>query len=154
MSSSSASSPEDWNELEEALEKLLRRDEVDLSRALARLAAAVAEEAAVRPSFARKLRRALRGNGSRGKDSKQRGRSRSLRRPSGVLDPFELYKLGEAHLRRELGHLEVDQLKDIIAEHGMDRDRLAMKWKTPGRLIDRIAETVKTRTSKGAVFRD
>ena len=40
----------------------------------------------------------------------------------------------------------------MIAEHGMDRDKLAMKWKTPDRLIERIVDTVRSRSAKGDVF--
>ena len=38
------------------------------------------------------------------------------------------------HSRR----LDVDQLKDVVAQHQMDRAKLAMKWRTPERLIDLI----------------
>lgn len=49
--------------------------------------------------------------------------------------------------------LSLDQLRDIIAEHGMDNDRLAMKWKDPARVIDRILERVSSRSEKGSAFR-
>ncbi|MFG2683889.1 hypothetical protein ACGFYH_34245, partial [Streptomyces sp. NPDC048392] len=54
------------------------------------------------------------------------------------------------HVRQPL---TLEQLRDIIAEHGMDHDRLAMKWKDPQRVIDRIVERVESRTAKGAAFR-
>jgi hypothetical protein len=47
----------------------------------------------------------------------------------------------------------MEELKDIVAEHGMDSRKLAMKWKTPDRLIDLIVETVRERVTKGNVFR-
>jgi hypothetical protein len=34
----------------------------------------------------------------------------------------------------------------------MDHDRLALRWKNPQRLIERIVETVITRSQKGDVF--
>jgi hypothetical protein len=55
-------------------------------------------------------------------------------------------------LQDQLSLLTVGQLKDIISEHGMDRDKLAMKWQTPGRLIERIVTTVTSRAHKGDVF--
>jgi len=47
----------------------------------------------------------------------------------------------------------LDQLRDIVAEHGMDNDRLAMKWKDSHRVIDRIVERVVDRSEKGSAFR-
>ena len=52
-----------------------------------------------------------------------------------------------------LGELSLDQLKDVVAEHGMDPSRLAIRWKTPARLIDLIATTVRDGAEKGDVFR-
>lgn len=56
-------------------------------------------------------------------------------------------------LRERLATLDLEALRDIVAEHGMDHDRLAMKWKDNGRVIDRIVEKVATRTAKGSAFR-
>lgn len=36
----------------------------------------------------------------------------------------------------------------------MDHDRLAMKWKDPTRVIDRIVERVVARAAKGSAFRN
>jgi hypothetical protein len=84
-----------------------------------------------------------------GGEKKKRGN-----RPSpGVVDPFEVWTSGGLDaLNASLGRLDVEQLKDIVAEHGMDRTKLAMKWKTPQRLIGLIAETVESRTKKGSAF--
>jgi len=60
---------------------------------------------------------------------------------------------GEGELRRRLADLELEQLRDIIAEHGMDNDRLAMKWKDVNRVIDRIVSRVVDRAAKGDAFR-
>ncbi|MDE0403802.1 MAG: hypothetical protein OXI53_00610 [Nitrospira sp.] len=56
-------------------------------------------------------------------------------------------------LRAELALLTLDQLKDIVADYGMDREKLVMKWKTPNRVIDRIVEISISRAHKGDVFR-
>jgi hypothetical protein len=56
-------------------------------------------------------------------------------------------------LRNRLGSLDLEQLRDILAEHRLDHDRLAMKWKDPARVIDRIVERVAARASKGSAFR-
>lgn len=78
--------------------------------------------------------------------------SRRHRRDAAVLDPLALYQSGEGVLRERLSALDVDQLKDIIAEHGMDTRKLAMKWKSTDRLVDLIATTVRDRLAKGSVF--
>jgi hypothetical protein len=51
-----------------------------------------------------------------------------------------------------LATLDVDQLKDVIARHQMDRARLAMKWQTPERLIDVIVAHTMSRAHKGEAF--
>jgi hypothetical protein len=75
------------------------------------------------------------------------------RRAPAALDPFAVYTQSEPALRARLGELSVDQLKDVVAEHGMDPSKLAMRWKTPGKLIDLIATTVRDRSEKGDAFR-
>lgn len=71
-----------------------------------------------------------------------------------MIDPFAVFgDTGEDGLRTRLGELSLDQLRDIVAEHGMDNDRLAMKWKDSARVIDRIVERVASRFAKGSAFR-
>lgn len=74
------------------------------------------------------------------------------RRPPAVLDPVALATHGEDQLRAELAPLTIDQLKDIVADYGMDRDSLAMRWKIAGRVIDRIVEVSMSRARKGSAF--
>lgn len=78
---------------------------------------------------------------------------RSGRRARSVLDPFAIHAEGEDVLRARLRELDIEKLKDIIAEHGMDTARLAMKWKSKERLLDLIATTVQARSRKGDAFR-
>lgn len=79
---------------------------------------------------------------------------RSNRRPPAVLDPFAVFAESAGNgLRTSLASLSVEQLKDVVAQHGMDRTKLAMKWKTPDRLIDLIVEIVEARSRKGDAFR-
>jgi hypothetical protein len=81
-------------------------------------------------------------------------RKRSNRRAKAVLDPFSLLSVGESHLRSELAKLNLDQLRDIVAEYGMDTSRLALKWKSTERLVDFLVSTVVARNRKGDVFRE
>jgi hypothetical protein len=80
-------------------------------------------------------------------------KKRAGRRAAGVLDPFAVDQEGEGVLRTRLSALNLDELKDIVAEHGMDPSKLAMKWKKPERLVDLIATTVRDRLHKGDAFR-
>jgi hypothetical protein len=75
------------------------------------------------------------------------------RRPAAVLDPVSLARDGEAALRSRLAHLSLDQLKDVVAEFGMDPSKLVMKWKDPERIVDRIVELALARAQKGDAFR-
>jgi hypothetical protein len=117
---------------------------------LKRIVEAVTAEAGRNPAFAASLERAIEGvqrqDGSQPK--------RPHRRAAGVIDPFAVFADGgEEGVRRSLSQLSVEQLKDIVAEHGMDRSKLAMKWKTSDRFVDLILETVATRSRKGDAFR-
>lgn len=78
---------------------------------------------------------------------------RSARRKPGPFDPMALHREHPEDLMRRLDELTVEELKDIVAENGMDRTKLAMKWKTKNRLIELIVSTVKSRSLKGDVFR-
>lgn len=119
---------------------------------LARIISAVADEAIRTSRFSTALQRALTAEvhlSAPGSPVRRSGR-----RAPGALDPFAVFgEQGEGGLRARLAELDLEQLRDIIAEYGMDHDRLAMKWKDPSRVIDRIVEKVGSRTAKGSAFR-
>ena len=75
------------------------------------------------------------------------------RRAAASLDPVQLVRDGEAALRNALEGLSLEQLRDIVAEYGMDPGRLVMKWNTPERVIDRVVEMAVARAQKGSAFR-
>ena len=75
------------------------------------------------------------------------------RRTPAVLDPVSLARQGEHVLRKELSLLDIEQLKDVVATHGMDPGKLVMKWKDSTRIIDRIVELSVARSTKGDAFR-
>jgi hypothetical protein len=121
----------------------------ELAATLSSLIAAIANEAVRTPRFANSLQTSL----SPGSAEAPRAR-RTGRRAPGVIDPFAIYDdTDEYGLRERLSSLDLEQLRDIVAEHGMDHDRLAMKWKDQQRVINRIVEKVVSRTSKGSAFR-
>ncbi len=80
------------------------------------------------------------------------GRAKN-RRPAAALDPVEVAGKGENALRDRLSALSLDQLRDVVAECGMDQGKLVMKWKDPARVTDRIVEIALARAQKGHAFR-
>jgi hypothetical protein len=140
----------DNNSIEKAANALveLRQKRPELSEILAKTVEAIAAEANRTPRFAKALAAAFSADGEVG-SSRRVGR-----RAPGVLNPFQVFEdTGEGGLRSQLRELDLEQLRDIVAEHGMDHDRLAMKWKTTDRVMDRIVEKVASRSSKGSAFR-
>ncbi len=137
---------------------------MNLRNTLNRLIRVVIEEAERNPDFEAALSDALGGIKKRiaketagnfpGEqlDSASEKRPKN-RRPPAVLDPVQTVKDGEHVLREALGKLSLDQLRDIVADYGMDPGRLVMKWVAPERVIERIVEISLTRAHKGDAFR-
>lgn len=143
-------------EVQQAGDALLKLGASDpqLAGTLARVVGVVASEAARTSRFARALNKALTNPESLTVARPSEHPRRPNRRTLGVIDPFAVFAdSGEPGLRLQLKKLTLEQLRDIISEHGMDHDRLAMKWKDPQRVIDRIVERVGSRIAKGSAFR-
>lgn len=151
-----------------AVQRLAATDGV-LADVLAGLTAVVVEEAAQNAGFRARLSEVL-GSGRAGPpetaadavvpavpastSASPKPRSSRGRRAPGPWDPYGVYAdVGEAGLRDRLGQLELEQLRDIISEHGMNNDGLAMRWKKADRVVDRIVERVVDRAAKGDAFR-
>jgi hypothetical protein len=123
----------------------------------------VIEEAERNPDFEAALTDALGAGSAKRKPSKEdaaigqadysdakRGKNR---RAPASLDPVQVVRDGEPTLRRALEKLSLEDLRDIVAEYGMDPGRLVMKWVSPERVIDRIVEMAVARAHKGNAFR-
>jgi hypothetical protein len=123
---------------------------VNLRTALQGLVKAIVEEAERNPEFAQRVESSLGVAGTPAAPSGVK-RSRNRRTPA-VLDPVDVARQGEKVLRQRLVTLSLEQLKDIVAEYGMDPGKLVMKWKTPDRIIERIVEFSLARSVKGDVF--
>jgi hypothetical protein len=122
------------------------RDE-QLAGALTRLFTVMAGEAGRSPRFANTLSRAVRVPALAASEEPGKVKRPSNRRKPGLFDPFAVYAEGqEPGLRSRLDVLSLEELRDIVAEHGMDTDRLAMKWKDPQRVVERIVERVMERS--------
>lgn len=135
---------------------------VSLRNTLNRLMRVVIEEAERNPSFETALNDALGSTPRKRKPPRaealghvedgeaKRGKNR---RAPAALDPVQVVREGEPALRTALETLSLEQLRDIVAEYGMDPGRLVMKWNTPERVIDRIVEMSIVRAHKGNAFR-
>lgn len=136
---------------------------MSLRHTLNRLMRVVIEEAECNPDFEAALIDALVGAAAKHRPSKvdaaigqddygdaKRGKNR---RAPAALDPIQVVRDGEQTLRSALEKLSLEQLRDIVAEYGMDTGRLVMKWATPERVINRVVEMSVARAHKGNAFR-
>lgn len=129
---------------------------MNLKKRLSALVSAIVEETEKNELFRANVERALGINASTDVPQPQAGettRQRKGRRTPAVLDPVELARQGEDVLRDKISMLNLDQLRDIVAQYGMDPGKLVMKWKDPNRVMDRIVELALARSTKGDAFR-
>lgn len=82
------------------------------------------------------------------------GLKRTGRRAPAKLDPLKiLADSGEHGLTARLAALDLEELRDIVAQFGMDPRRLVMKWKDAQRVREHIVATTVQRSRKGDAFR-
>lgn len=130
---------------------------MNLKKTLSALFTVIADEAARNDDFRLSLERSLGLSAAatstvRPHASTEKVRRHGRRTPA-VLDPVELARKGEGVLRSEIGKLNLEQLRDIVAQYGMDPGKLVMKWKDSNRVIDKIVELANARATKGDAFR-
>ena len=106
----------------------------------------IADEISVNEAFAQKIGDILFENKTEAPPKK------SKRRAPGKIDPFALFEQGEDKLADVLQTLDIEELKDVIAENGMDPARLAMKWRKRERIEKHIMDMTRQRASKGDAF--
>ncbi|WP_298191131.1 hypothetical protein [Novosphingobium sp.] len=129
-----------------------------LRRVLLDLARIVADQAERDPVFAQQIAQAL-GSKEQATGAPETAHAQAKaerpknRRPAAVLDPIAVAREGEAVLRTRLAALTLEQLKDVVADYGMDPGKLVMKWKDATRVSDRIVELAIARAQKGDAFR-
>lgn len=76
------------------------------------------------------------------------------RRQPSALNPYAVAASdGMQGLREQLQRLDIEQLKDIITEYGMNHDRRAMSWTDHGRFVDRIVEKTDFGATQGSALR-
>src|SRR5579859_6724242 len=71
---------------------------------------------------------------------------RKGRRTPALLDPVEIARRSEDELRQQLEPLDIEQLRDIVAQYGMDPGKLVMKWKDRDKVINRVVELAVARS--------
>lgn len=124
---------------------------------LRQLTNAIIDEAKQNQEFAKKLEKIFVGGDYTAENNSSNNVSNPIRpanrRDPAVLDPISLIEDGKEVLAARLNTLTDKQLKDIIAEYGMDSARLAMKWKDREKLINLIIDVSVRRASKGDAFR-
>jgi hypothetical protein len=76
----------------------------------------------------------------------------SNRRAPAKLDPVHLAREGNTELRDALSKLDLEQLRDVVADYGMDPGKLVLKWRDKERVIERIIEVSHSRAQKGSAF--
>jgi hypothetical protein len=131
---------------------------MSLREQLASLASVIADEAERNSGFRRQLEAVLAGqqpgllamHEDKGDADVHR---KGGRRTPALIDPLVLARRGEDILRQELSRLDIEQLKDVVSQYGMDPGKLVMKWKDAGRIIQRIIELSLARSTKGDAFR-
>ncbi len=130
---------------------------MNLQKTLSALVRAITAEAERNQAFKESLERALTidygTTGGRQPPSTADATRKGRRRTPAVLDPVELVRQGEDVLRDRLGNLNLEQLRDIVAQYGMDPGKLVIKWKDTNRIMDRIVEIALSRATKGDAFR-
>ena len=126
-----------------------------IRRKLLELARAIADEAEGNPDFALKLGTVL-GLEQGHLNTTAVGHSRrGRRRAPAAFDPVAvLREHDEQELRSRLSTLDLEQLKDIVAQYGMDPGKLVMRWKTWDRVAERIKEIAAKRVKRGDAFRE
>lgn len=126
----------------------------ELRKNLKDLLDVVIEQAEKDEEFAKKLSDVFLGASKKTVKKENSTNRGANRRDAAVLDPIKLTEEGDLHLWDKLEVLTEKQLKDIIADFGMDPSKLAMKWKDKERLIRHIIDTSERRATKGDAFRN
>jgi len=133
---------------------------MNMKKVLSALFKEIVHEADTNPAFRARLETALGSDEKKKQEAKARGvgssqtKRPSNRRPPAILDPVHLARQGEDLLRSELAKLDIEQLRDVVAEYGMDTGKLVLKWRDPERIVERIVEMARGRAQKGSAFRD
>lgn len=129
---------------------------MNLRKTLAALVDVIVQEASKNDPFRHRLEVVLGREAAPSQTSVEEEtyvRRKGGRRTSAILDPVEIARRSESELRERLLMLDIEQLRDIVAQYGMDPGKLVMKWKDANRVAERILELAMARSRKGDAFR-
>ena len=72
-----------------------------------------------------------------------------------ITELFSIYsKSGQEELSKVLEKYEIEQLKKIVAENGLDPIKKVRRWKTKEKVMDFILNDISQRMSHGSAFRN
>jgi hypothetical protein len=129
---------------------------MNIDRRLKELLNVILDEVRQNPTFAERVTAVLGDavGSRRGKTRERAEKSKSFegaaptrepkrgnRRASALVDPVREIEHGDHHLRDRLAALDLEQLRDVVAEYRMDPNKLVMKWKDRERVVDHILST-------------
>ncbi|BDH60246.1 hypothetical protein MTP04_03760 [Lysinibacillus sp. PLM2] len=81
-------------------------------------------------------------------------KKRTRKRNPALFNPeIVLSEKGKEGLFDSLNQLEIDQLKDIVSEYGMDPAKKVMRWRTKEKIVTHILEVTNNWMQKGEAFR-
>ncbi|OZF29342.1 hypothetical protein [Rhodococcus sp. 14-2483-1-2] len=145
---------------------LLKLNATDATAAalLTKLFQVVAEEAAQSKRFAKALAGAFAVSAVSGGEPiaevvakppvRKKAAPKKVIRQAGQFDPFDIYRdSGEEALAAKLAELNLEQLRDIIAEQEIDIHKETRLKRKPQIVADWVVERVKLLANKGSVFR-
>ena len=125
------------------------RNEKTLIKLLRGVADLLASEAERNPDFAARLDQVLQDLPARAPRAEKRGS-----RPAGQLPDIhgEWNARGEVDFRLWLRDQPIPILRSLIRSHGFDPTRRTAKWREAEKLSEFIADNLRSRLSRGAVF--
>lgn len=105
----------------------------------------IQDEMTENEGFAKKIEEILFPEGT------EKPKKKSKRNPAKI-NPIRLWEEGEEKLREEVAKLDVEELKDVIAEYGLDPKKSANRLKKREKLEELIFEGAKRTATRGDAF--
>ena len=81
----------------------------------------------------------------------QKPKKKSKRNPSKI-NPIRLWEEGEERLQEKLAKLDLNELKDVVAEYGLDPKGSANRFRKREKLEELILEGAKRTATRGNAF--
>lgn len=77
-----------------------------------------------------------------------------IKRESAKINPLIEVEKGENDLRQKLEELNIQELKNVIYDYGLDNMKNSVRWKKKEKFVNLIIEMSKKKISKGNAFRE